>query len=414
MRYTRQVRLTREVGPIAGRSAAPGAAERAIDRTAARRREASTTMASARSVEASRSPVERKRSVVAGWRGVLALAVCLMLAASVAMASTPMSQPGIAANGGTAVAAIAVTPSPSPAPSESPSPSPQPSPSGPATAQPRVGTPIPGSAFLSYTVQGGDTLNRIANSFGLSPTTLYWANSGRVADPQLVKIGWTLMIPPMDGLTVTVEAGATIKTIADKYGIDPQQLTDANSLTDTNLVTGQLLLVPGADTPPLPVKQAPTVVPNWKGKLKWPVVGKHPITQLFGCTGWYGEPRWGRCAHFHDGLDIGAKTGTPVLAAASGTVIYAGWRKRGTDGAAGGIVVWISHGGGSLYTTYNHLSAATVKIGQRVSAGQQIGRVGATGAAVGAHLHFEVWIAYPWSGGNIADARDPLLYAKKP
>jgi len=71
----------------------------------------------------------------------------------------------------------------------------------------------------------------------------------------------------------------------------------------------------------------------------------------------------------------------PYLPPPRARSIYAGWRKRGTDGAAGGIVVWISHGGGTLYTTYNHLSGVTVKIGQKVSAGQRVGSIGATGAA---------------------------------
>jgi len=367
-------------------------------------------MASARSIDRAGLPLGRKRSGVIGRRGVVAVAVCLMLVATAVMVSLPLAQFGTAANDATMVAAVSASPSPSASPSDSPSPSPQASSAGPATAQPRVGTPIAGSAFLAYRVRAGDTLSRIANSFGLSLTTLYWANSSDVADPQLVKIGQILKVPPMDGLAISVQAGATIKSIADKYGIDTQQLTDANNLIDLTLVAGQLLLVPGAETPSLPVKQAPVVVPNWLGKLTWPAHAHYTITQRFGCTGWYGEPRWGRCAHYHDGLDIGGPTGVRVNAAAAGTVIYAGWRKRGTDGAAGGIVVWISHGG-TLYTTYNHLSAVTVKIGQHVTAGQRVGSIGETGAAVGTHLHFEVWICYPWSGGNISGARDPLLYA---
>jgi murein DD-endopeptidase MepM/ murein hydrolase activator NlpD len=373
-------------------------------------------MARPRSVGPAEALFGGKQRSVVGRRGVVAVAVCLVLVATALMASLPISQPGTAANnaatgtaaGGTAAAVIA-SPSPVPSASGSPSPSPQTSPSTPPTPEPRVGTPIPGSAFLAYTVRAGDTLSRIANSFGLSVTTLYWANSSHVSDPQLVKIGQSLMIPPVDGLAIAVQAGATLKSLADKYGIDPNELAAANNLSDTTLVAGQLLLVPGAETPPLPATQAPGTVTNWLGKLIWPVPGRHTITQKFGCTGWYGEPRWGSCAHYHDGLDIGARTGVPVVAAAAGTVIYAGWRKRGTDGAAGGIVVWISHGG-TLYTTYNHLSAVSVKIGQRVSAGQRVGSVGATGAAVGSHLHFEVWISYPWSGGTIAGARDPLLY----
>jgi len=72
-----------------------------------------------------------------------------------------------------------------------------------------------------------------------------------------VKIGQIMKIPPMDGLAIAVQPGATVKSIADKYGIATQELIDANNLSDTTLVAGELLLVPGADTPPLPVKQAP-------------------------------------------------------------------------------------------------------------------------------------------------------------
>lgn len=369
-------------------------------------------MAWPRSIDRPQPLLGRKRAGIVGRKGVVALAVCLVLVTSAAMASLPILHNATAANNATGVAAASASPSGSPSnpPSDSPSPSPQATASTPATVGPRVGTPIAGSAFLAYRVRAGDTLSRIATSFGLSVTTLYWANSTNVADPQLVKIGQILNIPPMDGLAISVASGTTMQSIADKYGIDVKELAAANNMTDPTLVPGEMLLVPGADTPPLPVKQAPVPVVNWLGKLLWPAHAHYTITQLFGCTGWYGEPRWGKCLHFHDGLDIGGPTGVPVVAAAAGTVIYAGWRKRGTDGAAGGIVVWISHGGGTLYTTYNHLSAVTVKIGQKVTAGQRVGNIGETGAAAGTHLHFEVWVTYPWAGGDISGARNPLLY----
>ncbi len=423
LRYTRRARHKGETGPIAATTVDPAvappvdrAADPAVDRAAATVGKAPPPMAWRRSDHRG-LPLGLRRSGVIGRKGAVALAVCLVLVATVVMAmplsalhGTATSSP-TATDVATAVAAVSASPSPSDAPSDSPSPSPQASSTAPATAQPRVGTPIPGSAFLAYTVRAGDTLGRIANAFGLSVDTLYWANSISVPDPQLVKIGQVMKIPPMDGLSIAVQAGATVKSIAAKYGIDTQELIDANNLSDTTLVAGELLLVPGADTPPLPVKQPPAPPPpNWLGKLLWPAYDHYRITQPFGCTGWPAEPRWGTCRHFHDGLDIGGPTGVPILAAASGTVIYAGWRKAGTDGAAGGIVVWISHGGGTLYTTYNHLSAVTVKIGQHVTAGQRVGSMGETGAAQGSHLHFEVWVCYPWTGGNISCARNPLLY----
>ena len=89
------------------------------------------------------------------------------------------------------------------------------------------------------------------------------------------------------------------------------------------------------------------------------------------------------------------------MAAASGTVIFAGWKNNG-----GGYQVWIAHGS-NLYTTYNHMSAITVGRGQSVSRGQQVGRVGMTGNATGPHLHFEVWRGPVWDGGVRVN---PLIY----
>lgn len=105
--------------------------------------------------------------------------------------------------------------------------------------------------------------------------------------------------------------------------------------------------------------------------LIWPVQGV--LTSPFGM-------RWGR---MHEGIDIGASTGTPIYAAAGGTVIYAGW-----EGGYGNLTV-IDHGGG-LATAYGHQSQIAVSNGQTVSRGQAIGYVGSTGHSTGPHLHFEV------------------------
>ena len=91
--------------------------------------------------------------------------------------------------------------------------------------------------------------------------------------------------------------------------------------------------------------------------------------------------RWGR---LHAGIDIAVPYGTPIHAAASGTVIYAGWM-----GGYGNFVI-IDHGGG-LSTGYAHQSSIAVG-GGSVSQGQVIGYVGCTGHCFGPHLHFEVRI----------------------
>jgi murein DD-endopeptidase MepM/ murein hydrolase activator NlpD len=90
--------------------------------------------------------------------------------------------------------------------------------------------------------------------------------------------------------------------------------------------------------------------------------------------------RWGR---MHEGIDIGCAYGTPNRAAASGTVIYAGWL-----GGYGNLVV-VDHGHG-LSTAYAHASSILVSVGQSVSQGQTVSLVGSTGHSTGPHLHFEV------------------------
>ena len=125
-----------------------------------------------------------------------------------------------------------------------------------------------------------------------------------------------------------------------------------------------------------------TGTPSSSG-LVWPVNG----TVVSG-FGW----RWGR---MHEGIDISASSGTPIWAAAAGTVIHAGWL-----GGYGNLVV-VDHGDG-LATAYAHASAILVGVGQLVSQGETVSLVGSTGNSSGPHLHFEVRVN--------GVAVDPLLY----
>lgn len=94
------------------------------------------------------------------------------------------------------------------------------------------------------------------------------------------------------------------------------------------------------------------------------------------------DPFNGRLA-FHNGIDYAAPKGTPILASAGGTVIYAGYRSDY------GKTVEIDHGGG-LVTRYAHASKLHVKVGEVVMPGQEIAKVGSTGRSTGPHLHFEI------------------------
>jgi murein DD-endopeptidase MepM/ murein hydrolase activator NlpD len=129
---------------------------------------------------------------------------------------------------------------------------------------------------------------------------------------------------------------------------------------------------------------APAVVaPSGSGVLTWPVSG--PVTSGFGT-------RWGR---MHEGLDIAVGEGTPVRAAAAGTIIYAGWMS-----GYGNLVV-VDHGNG-LSTAYAHNSSLAVSVGQSVAGGEVLSYSGNTGNSTGPHVHFEVRV----NGGAV----DPLGY----
>ena len=278
------------------------------------------------------------------------------------------------------------------------------SPDGTLVKPVSVDTTVADGADLlrTYRVKSGDTLTGIASKFDVSMMTVWWAN--HLKNKNDLKIGQILKIPPVSGVVVTVATSDTLETLADKYDVDAADIVDINQLADPVLVVGQTLTIPGARSSriatPKPKPSAshhtssggsgggtsrpPTQYAG--GKFAWPVAGGY-ISQYFH----YG----------HYAIDIAADQGTRVMAAAAGTVIFAGWKNNG-----GGYQVWISHGS-NLYTTYNHMSAITVGRGQHVSRSQQVGRVGMTGNATGPHLHFEVWRGMVWDGGVRVN---PLIY----
>jgi murein DD-endopeptidase MepM/ murein hydrolase activator NlpD len=246
------------------------------------------------------------------------------------------------------------------------------------------------SLIQTYRVKSGDTLSSIAGHFKISMMTLWWANKLKSKDA--LHVGQTLRIPPANGLVVTATSTDTLDSLATKYDITTSAIVEANQLADPTLVVGQVLIIPGARGKPIPTPKAtpkPATHPSSHptssghvstgiggsysgGRLAFPVVGGHNYISQYFHAG-------------HVAIDIAADFGTPVVAAAAGKVVWAGWRNDG-----GGNEVWISHGG--LYTRYCHMSAILVSNGQYVGRGQQVGRIGMTGWATGPHLHFEVWV----------------------
>jgi murein DD-endopeptidase MepM/ murein hydrolase activator NlpD len=252
----------------------------------------------------------------------------------------------------------------------------------------------------TYRVRSGDTLTGIAHRFGVSMMSIWWAN--HLTSKDELSIGELLVIPPVSGLVVTVAEGDTLESVAQSTGVSADEIVAYNGLTDTNLVIGQKLIIPGARgkaiATPKPTSRPaartsggstyhPPPATYGGGSFAWPVPGGS-ISQYFH----YGHPA----------IDIQAPYGSRVVAAAGGTVTFAGWKDNG-----GGYQIYVSHGSG-LYTTYNHLSAIVVGVGERVGRAQQVGRVGQSGWATGPHLHFEVWRGSPWSGSSYRV--NPLIY----
>ena len=129
----------------------------------------------------------------------------------------------------------------------------------------------------------------------------------------------------------------------------------------------------------------------WTGPMIRPVEGGR-ISSGFGCYRTYSD---GKKSH-HTGTDIAAGRGTEVHSAAAGEVRFAG-----TQAIFGNVVI-VNHGQG-LSTSYNHLSAIHVELGQRVARGALVGEVGSTGQSTGPHLHWGVVL-----GGTAVDGM-PLL-----
>ncbi len=248
-------------------------------------------------------------------------------------------------------------------------------------------------AIVTYTVRAGDTLFGIALQYKLNPETVLWANPDLKDTPDLMNVGMALDIPPVDGVVHIVQEGDTVAGIAEKYKVSAGAIITAewNSLTEgQEPVVGQHLIVPGGKRElvvwQLPVKptaaasaafakahagfcEGASAAALGSGTFIWPT-DSHTIG---------GNPY----AYWHRAIDLPQKSGSPVYASDSGTVVYAGWNTWGY-----GNLLVLDHGNG-WQTWYAHLSQIYVMCGQQLYQGAVIGAVGSTGRSTGPHLHFE-------------------------
>lgn len=254
-------------------------------------------------------------------------------------------------------------------------------------------------ATSAYIVQPGDSLFAIATKTGAGATAI--ADANNLLAPYPIRVGDRLQIP--GGLYHRVGGGETGIAIARAYGVIWADIVMMNALQPPyTLQIGQNLLLPSAAmgdaassdmTPemraaaftlniddivtggqPAGSAAATAIAPtSFAGSFGWPLNG--------AVIGRFGSQGGGRV---NDGLNIAALAGTPVRAAASGTVVYSG----NEIGVFGGLVL-VDHGSGWV-TAYGHLGSLSVTRGERVDAGQAIGSVGETGHVTQPQLHFEI------------------------
>jgi murein DD-endopeptidase MepM/ murein hydrolase activator NlpD len=237
---------------------------------------------------------------------------------------------------------------------------------------------------ITYVVQRGDNLLKIAAEFNLEQDTLMWANPALERNPDLLRPGQEIVVLPIDGVYHTVVKGDTLAKIAKKYEANVDDIVQCvyNNLDSENpqIALDDKLIVPGGVKPYISrfVTAYQGTIPQdakrGTGIFSWPATGI--LTDRFGFRTLSG--RW------HSGLDISGYTGADVSASDSGFVTFAGWSKSGY-----GNLVIIDHRNG-FETRYAHLSTILVSAGQSVGKGQLVSLMGSTGNSTGPHLHFEI------------------------
>ncbi len=219
-------------------------------------------------------------------------------------------------------------------------------------------TPRP---YFDYRVQPGDTFERIAARFKVALGGIYELNHFYAG--QEAQVGVVIRVP-------------TNPTYGASYVAPPMPYMSAGASIGGGNIVGTCLFCSaggwtnGPGKPCAPGSQSVPVDPT-----KFNLINPNPGSQ------WVRGFTWS-----HNGVDLtSGQYGTPLVAAQTGVVIFAGW-----DPFGAGYAVKINHCGG-LATAYGHMEKLLVSVGQAVQAGQEIGLQGATGTATGPHVHFMTW-----------------------
>jgi len=242
-----------------------------------------------------------------------------------------------------------------------------------------------------YVVAAGDTVYRISRRFGVDMTALMRMNA--IAPPYTITVGERLTLPAS---TIAVaqsaapaapaapaaadspsSAGATVEAVPLPPPASTAPQAEPGAKAESKPSAGSSAEPAKAEVAPKPKPTAQTAAlttgPHAAGRFVWPLRGK--IVSVFGAK---------RGGEHNDGINIAAKRGEPVRAAADGTVIYAGNELRGF-----GNLILLKHAGGWT-TAYAHNDALLVANGAQVKRGQMIAKAGSTGNVSSPQLHFEI------------------------
>ncbi len=232
-----------------------------------------------------------------------------------------------------------------------------------------------GAVITTYEVQEGDTLSFIASDYGVKVSTIIASNN---LNGEAISPGMKLKIPSVDGLIYTTKKGDTVAKLAQKYEVDEDKIINFNNLPqESDLRIGTEIVIPGGkittqNNSVIAIKNASkrfSYLPDLGGFFTIPTTGFD----------------WG-IVHGRNGVDIANSCGTPIYAAADGSIALT--KTSGWNGGFGKYIK-IIHSNGTE-TLYAHLTKVLINIGSFVSRNQEIGLMGSTGRSTGCHLHFEV------------------------
>jgi murein DD-endopeptidase MepM/ murein hydrolase activator NlpD len=293
--------------------------------------------------------------------------------------------------------------------------------------------------FIDHEVQNNEDLATIAQLYQLNPETIVWENN--IINVDNVKTGQTLKIPPTNGITHEVKKGETISELVSKYDSNTSKIVKYNRLASTTLKVGQKVFVPDgkrittsliADTSSAPTPKSTTKIANLETDINAniPPKGVPPVVKtkdaipkpnvapVQGVTGTkkitqdadpkvspksappttpapvssgdWGMPTQGQVTQgytrSHYALDIANREKPAIWATSGGTVELAKWNA----GPYGNYII-IDHGNG-YKTLYAHNEELYVEVGDVVTKGQVIAKMGRTGrvyGATGIHVHYE-------------------------